>query len=347
MKNKNGLTLVELLAVIVVLAILALITIPIISNVISDVRIKSLQNSAYGLIEASNLYYAQYGNNSNLRFDINNNQINSNDTDILLKYKGSVKEGTVILDKKGSVTVCITDGKNSAYKNYNETQVTTVKGKTCNIRDNSSIVYLGDDATITAYDDVKLTEIVTDLQTRVTSLEEENTTLKSTVSTLKEETIAEIYPVGSIYISTTDNTLEKVENRFGGTWQVYGNGRTLMSSTDASETTGGASTATFTPAGTVGNTTLTVNQIPSHRHNISTGIWGYGVYIAASHGDLSDDGNGFENFGYKALSTGKHSYWLATNTGGNQPHTHSFTGTSQTINTVPPYITVYMYKRTA
>ena len=86
-KNKYAFTLVELLGVIVVLAILALITIPIISNVINDVRIKALQNSAYGLIEASNLYYAQYGNASNIRFDINDNKVSSSDTDNLINYK--------------------------------------------------------------------------------------------------------------------------------------------------------------------------------------------------------------------------------------------------------------------
>ena len=83
MKNK-AFTLVELLGVIVVLAILALITIPIISNVINDVRIKSLENSAYGLIEASNLYYAQYGVNSNKRFNITGNKVQSSDNDKLL-----------------------------------------------------------------------------------------------------------------------------------------------------------------------------------------------------------------------------------------------------------------------
>ena len=90
MKKRNAFTLVELLGVIVVLAILALITIPIISNVINDVRIKSLENSAYGLVEASNLYYAQYGTNSNLRFNIIGNKVESKDTDKLLTYKGSV-----------------------------------------------------------------------------------------------------------------------------------------------------------------------------------------------------------------------------------------------------------------
>ena len=137
MRNKDAFTLVELLGVIVVLAILALITIPIISNVITDVRIKALKSSAYGLIEASNLYYAQYGNSSNIRFDINDNKVSSSDTDNLISYKGSIKSGVVILDKKGNVTVCVSDGKNSAYKNYNENKVTTSKGKICSIKENS------------------------------------------------------------------------------------------------------------------------------------------------------------------------------------------------------------------
>ena len=348
MKKRNGFTLVELLGVIVVLAILALITIPIISNVINDVRIKSLESSAYGLIEASNLYYAQYGVNSNTRFDIDNNKINSNDTDILLKYKGSVKEGTVILDRKGSVTVCITDGKNSAYKNYNETKVTTVKGK-CEIKANSNIVYLDDEATIDSYDNIKLTELVNSMQEEINELKNDLSSTNNKISTLENNstTIDEIYPIGSIYISTTDNTVEKVQNRFGGTWVVYGSGRTLMSSTSASEQTGGSQTATITPTGTVGNTTLTVNQMPSHVHNIKTGIWGGDTFVGAYHSNVNDNGLSYEDFGYKATSKGKHTTWHADYTGGSQPHTHTFTGNSTPIDTVSPYITVYMYKRTS
>ena len=53
MKNKkNGFTLIELLAVIIVLAIIALIATPIIFNVIENAKIKSLENSCYGVIDA-------------------------------------------------------------------------------------------------------------------------------------------------------------------------------------------------------------------------------------------------------------------------------------------------------
>jgi prepilin-type N-terminal cleavage/methylation domain-containing protein len=52
MDKKKGFTLVELLAVIVILAIIALIATPIILNVISDAKKEAAKDSAYGYIEA-------------------------------------------------------------------------------------------------------------------------------------------------------------------------------------------------------------------------------------------------------------------------------------------------------
>ena len=352
MKKRNAFTLVELLGVIVVLAIFALITIPIISNVINDVRIKSLENSAYGLVEASNLYYAQYGTNSNLRFNITGNKVESKDTDKLLTYKGSVKEGTVILDKKGKVTVCITDGKNSAYKNYNETKVTTVKGK-CEIKDNSSIVYLDDEATLSELSLAELTEKVLNL---------ENNFLDKT------------YPVGSVYTSFEDDTVAKVEDRFGGTWEQLENGYMLQSTSSTSNQKGGSSTATFTPNGTVGDTSLDVSQMPAHTHTRGTmnivGNFTHRYLYDTTYGYqtiIRDETDAFYHWydntitGFYPLSTGRwtsNTYsrvlkfdasrsWTGetSSVGGNQSHTHTFTGNQTTINTVPPYITVYMYKR--
>ena len=58
-KKKKGFTLIELLAVIVVLSIIALITTPIIFNVIENAKIKSLENSCYGVIDAVRTKYAE------------------------------------------------------------------------------------------------------------------------------------------------------------------------------------------------------------------------------------------------------------------------------------------------
>ena len=57
--KRKGFTLIELLAVIIVLAIIALIATPIIFNVIENAKIKSLENSCYGLIDAVRTKYAE------------------------------------------------------------------------------------------------------------------------------------------------------------------------------------------------------------------------------------------------------------------------------------------------
>ena len=79
MKNK-GLTLVELLAVIVILAVISLIMIPIIGNVIEDSRGKSFESSVRGLVEA---------------------------------------DGKLYIDNAGNVSLCLMNDKYYAYKNYN------------------------------------------------------------------------------------------------------------------------------------------------------------------------------------------------------------------------------------
>ena len=79
-KKKIGFTLIELLAVIIVLAIIALIATPIIFNVIENAKIKSLENSCYGVIDAVRTNYAE-------------GLLNSEDGTV--KSKGNVTEITV------------------------------------------------------------------------------------------------------------------------------------------------------------------------------------------------------------------------------------------------------------
>ena len=67
------------MASIVILAIIALIAIPTITNIINKARLSSLKNSAYGLLDASPLYYSEVNNDKTLRFDIEDNQITSKD----------------------------------------------------------------------------------------------------------------------------------------------------------------------------------------------------------------------------------------------------------------------------
>ena len=100
--KKKGFTLIELLAVIVVLAIVALITVPTVLGVIEKTKKSALKDSAYGLIEAANIYYAQYGVIKTARFDIENGVQNTEEENEL-SYKGNIKNGTVLINNKGKL----------------------------------------------------------------------------------------------------------------------------------------------------------------------------------------------------------------------------------------------------
>ncbi len=138
---KKGFTLIELLAVIVILAIIALIAIPQISKVIENTRFKSLESSANGLIDAAEIYHSLYQNDDLTRFDINNNVVSSFEPH-KLSFKGSIKQGTVLINSIGQVAVCVTDGLNSAYKNLNDAKVTLIRNKVCSISNGMEIVNL-------------------------------------------------------------------------------------------------------------------------------------------------------------------------------------------------------------
>lgn len=58
LRNEKGLTLIELLAVIVILGIIAAIAIPMIGNVVSESREKAQVNEALNIISAAKQYYA-------------------------------------------------------------------------------------------------------------------------------------------------------------------------------------------------------------------------------------------------------------------------------------------------
>ena len=206
--KKKGFTLVELLAVIVILAVIALIATPTILGVIDKAKRSSLQDSGYGLVEAANLYYAQYQNSKTVRFDIDDNKITTEEKN-KLNYKGTIKSGTVLINKKGQVTVCINDGKHAAYKNYKDSKVIVVDSKTCTIPENKYIVYLDDEATITEMTNQELTDAVTNLIEQVNILKQENAQLKQQVNNKSDST-----QVSTLQLRH-DNDITSIWNKVG------------------------------------------------------------------------------------------------------------------------------------
>ena len=186
---------------------------------------------------------------------------------------------------------------------------------------------------------------------------------RQSIDNFKRSVALSIRPVGSIFI-TTDISFDP-NIRFGGTWVVWGAGRSPVgvntSDTDFStvEKTGGAKTVTLTtgnlPSHThsyaktstpTGGTALTVSQIPSHTHTMNTG---------AGSGTSSRIKAGGSVLGVTRTTDTDNSA-NSGSTGSGNTHTHTLssaststkaTGSGMAVNNMQPYITCCMWKRVA
>ena len=168
-----------------------------------------------------------------------------------------------------------------------------------------------------------------------------------------------IYPVGSIYITTTLSTTEQVKEALGGEWAVYGDGRTLLSSSGKSEQTGGANTVTlttdnlpshshsFTPAGSVASTfkgtaVTSGTQSANHTHTFSGTTSSNGAHThtmgVAYDGDYAARGGGIGSVWPSPVATtssaGAHTHTFSGTTSANSAnHTHSVTAAGTVTST--------------
>lgn len=144
-------------------------------------------------------------------------------------------------------------------------------------------------------------------------LDELKTYVDSKLDELKTTMKNEMFPVGTI-IKTVRNV--NPSTYLEGTWVAWGTGRvpvgvdTSQTEFNAVEKTGGEKAVT-----------LNVNQIPSHSH-------GSRVFPGSVSANLAG--------GAELVDGGVHSTLATSNTGGGKAH-----------NNLQPYITCYMWKRTA
>ena len=122
-----------------------------------------------------------------------------------------------------------------------------------------------------------------------------------------------IYPIGAIYLSVSATNPAIL---FGGKWEQIKD-RFLLAAGDtyAIGTTGGEATHK-----------LTIEEMPSHKHQIKTNNddWNNSAG-GGNYGTTHDGANSWYN-----------TNWYTENSGGNAAH-----------NNMPPYLTVYMWKRVA
>ena len=132
------------------------------------------------------------------------------------------------------------------------------------------------------------------------------TNLKNEVKT---ETINEMYPVGSIYITTSISTASELEKILGvGTWESYASGRTLVGVGTGTDINSVSKTFKVNETGGEYTHNLTTSEIPSHSHTIpslsgtaaSTGS-GYSLSHTCPTKTTSESGthsHGFTTGGY-------------------------------------------------
>lgn len=195
-----------------------------------------------------------------------------------------------------------------------------------------------------------------------------------------------LYPVNSIMI-TTDNVNPGTRAIFAGTtWEAWGSGRVPVgyNSSDtnfnSAEKTGGASTVTLAKANlpahthtyakataSTGGTALTTAQMPSHSHRVTntSGVYEYARFAVMVPDDDSNhsclvtpNSNGtkrvpcVESVGANSVT----GYKYTGTTGSGNTHSHKVstsnatsgsTGSATAVNNLQPYITCFMWKRTA
>ena len=154
------------------------------------------------------------------------------------------------------------------------------------------------------------------LQTQINALDTAKTTLAAVFNM--------IYPVGSIYVNASTSSSPASLMGFGS-WERYGQGRVLVSQNSSESEfnslgeTGGAKTHTLTTA-----------QIPTHSHSINTHRYPRVEYYGGAEVNITAFDAGTPS------PEGPSSTYASNNTGSGQSH-----------NNLQPYITVYMWRRTA
>lgn len=288
MNKKNGFTLVELLAVVVILALTFMFVAPKMASLIREGN-----NTEVRLIEQKALVSAKnYINNYDTNFLNNFIQVGYTKT----VYKQDlIDNGLMTLDEIS--------------------QIEDFRGVQVKLLENDKLEYtISRLSSTSSYTNEELYDMIETLRTQVSS---SNIFLKS-------------YPVGSVYISTSSTN---PGSTYGGTWVEYGKGKTLVG-VDSSD----SDFNTVEKIGGEKTHTLTIDEMPEHAHGqLITGYSEWDSRVISGY-VLNWNSTVVSNLG-AAQTTLENTGTANTNitsTGGDGAH-----------NNLQPYITVYMWKRTA
>ena len=130
--NKKGFTLVEVLAVIVILSVIALITTPIIFGVIEDSRMNSFTRSVEEMKNVINMDYNEYGRSGEKVYTFENNTLVcigcDGGEDLKLDFTGEINGATgTFYNTDGKITLTVENDVYKATDNGNGKVVTIKK----------------------------------------------------------------------------------------------------------------------------------------------------------------------------------------------------------------------------
>ena len=171
------------------------------------------------------------------------------------------------------------------------------------------------------------------------SLQTEIDLLKQQMSNLVDK----MYPVGSIYMTTTYSDATQVHDAIGGEWEKYAQGRTIIG--DGTGTDSNGLVQTFANGSTGGEYThkLTVAEMPSHTHTQNPHFHWVGFDDGTTRIGLSSGGAEPSYSMYiSGYTHGGRSNTMITS---DVTATNKNTGGSESHNNVEPYRVTYIYKR--
>lgn len=157
----------------------------------------------------------------------------------------------------------------------------------------------------------------------------------------KSQLINLIYPVGAIYISVNSTSPQTL---FGGTWQQISDTFLL------------AAGSTYGAGSTGGKASYIASDMPAHTHTRGTmNITGNTKYLSANavwsqeadgafRGYSKDGAPTISNLATSGTSAG---YYFKFNAADGWTGETSSSGTNTTATILPPYLAVYVWKRTA
>ena len=315
--KRKGFTLIELLAVIVILSIIALIATPVLYKIINDAKISAFKNKIYAIDKASNTYYENLileGNEEEFTKGLDGTysltlDLSKQSDKEKLEIKGkTISKGLVTITDEGKVSITALDDKLCGQKLSSSEVVNMLSIKddfACYLLDSSSSD-IGTNDILTAIQ--KLKDSNENLSKLVQELTTSNKELKDTIGNMSNNIpgtpggLDKIYPVGSIYISTTLKTTEEVTAALGGgEWVSYGDGRVLRGTTGEANQTGGNS-----------DISLTTANLPSHSHPYKPA----GKVTSKFTGTATNSGSTGSGYAYE------YTYANRTSGANNVGHTH-------------------------